>query len=491
MPDEPQSQPSIGNQSLPPGAPLLDPDAGLQPVPSRVISSWDLYFHDAVGEPISDLNLWLHLDGSELACKTNADGLVTGLPHSTEPVKLEVEKTDGSRKPIGQLQPIPGTEMVRVGSPKVRLETHSRVHELPKAGSGSPQKGLSLKDVWNYVKAHPKVLLSGDPYIVVALAATDKIAGAKPAKNSPPVPVLGQGNTKTIRNENNHPTVVVGLEEYTNNLKLGVNEEYRAAILAAAKRVNMPPQVLASVVNAECARDKTGKWVKDCKSKVSTATGMGQFLDGTWLGLATTQGNYLFDKAKELGYIEEKKIDKKNKKGVVVSSKSVWSVKVFSKGKLLDLRKDPETMLTMIGQYGLANLTSLKQAQHKYNQKEKKRELVDPALNIDGAGLSQVEIARLMYLCHFLGAGDARKFIRNTMSEERAKKIFNAQGLPEKEIKKYLKMNDNKYTKAFRDWWNSYNRQRIDPNVMFVVATKPEFDGRKLSEIVPLIGGTW
>jgi len=520
MPDDP-SQPTNPDPSPAPGAatqapvpgpasadsspglttPTSDPEP--DPGPLAIVSTWDLFIQDAAGHPIPGLNLWLTLDGKELGCTTDVDGLVAGLAHSTEPAKLEVEKTDGGRKLVGQVHPIPGTRQVRAGSPKVRVETHTRAHEVPPsapaaiapASSAPPpvaKKGVTLSEVWQYIQAHPRELLTWNPYKIMEDAAANPGTAAKPNTFvTPRVPALGQGNTIVTRNENGHPTVVVGMEDYDKNLKLGVNEEYRPAILASAKRVGLPPQVLASVVNAECARDRTGKWNKDCKSKVSSATGMGQFLDGTWLGLATTPGNYLFDKAKSLGYLEEKTVEKKNKQGKVISTKTTWAVKFFSKNDLLDLRKDPETMLTMIGQYGLTNLASLQKPQYRFNKETKKREIVDAALKIDGAGLNQVERARLMYLCHFLGAGDARKFIRNTMTENRSEKIFKAQGLPAKSIKTYLNINNNEYRKALRDWWNVYNSDKIDPNRIYVYTTKSEFDGKDLKNIIPTIGGTW
>ena len=205
---------------------------------------------------------------------------------------------------------------------------------------------------------------------------------------------------------------------------------------------------------------------------------MTQFLDATWVCEALRAGTYLNDKAKNEGWLSQdakgnwqfKKADGTfitgpGLQGKLTAKTMITSARTAADGnlqKLLDLREQAEYAIMAAVDYASHNLQCL----------------TDKGYDI--AGLNDTEKARIMYLCHHLGLGDAVHFIQNTIPEEDvftedkngkkrlkqngAKKLLTAQVGETKAVGyKNAKENNDNWTKAHRAWLSGFVNQHIDP----------------------------
>ncbi|HHW9082592.1 TPA: LysM peptidoglycan-binding domain-containing protein [Salmonella enterica] len=277
------------------------------------------------------------------------------------------------------------------------------------------------------------------------------------------------------------------------DLMLGKNVIYWNEIIRASERSGIIPQSIAAVIHSEAAKYRGGVWkptsvCKDSKKSTkentvykSSAAGMTQFLNGTWMTETLRDGTYLYEKATEQGLVADKPLLNKkgevvkNKKGEVVNekkfqvSKDNWkNLKELKKGRYitgitpypvhataevqqwLNLRFKPEYAIMAAVDYGVENLASLKKAGY----------------NIDG--LNDAEKAKLIYLTHHLGLSDAIHFIKNNITEDNAKKLLIAQVGDESAISKAQK--NGGYMKAHRKWLMDY----IDDNINLEIYFCPE-----------------
>lgn len=270
----------------------------------------------------------------------------------------------------------------------------------------------------------------------------------------------------------------------SHDLMLGKNVIYWNDIIRASERSGIIPQSIAAVIHAEAAKYRGGVWkpTSVCRDSVnstkqntiykSSAAGMTQFLNGTWMTETLREGTYLYEKASEQGVVADMPL--MNKKGEVVKNKKdeiIYEKKFqVSTGKWknldelkngryitgvtpypghatadvqqwLNLRFKPEYAIMAAVDYGIANLTSLKQAGY----------------NIDG--LNDAEKSKLIYLTHHLGLSDAKRFINNEITEGSAKKLLTAQVGKKSAISKAHK--NGGYMKAHRRWLMDY----IDDNI--------------------------
>lgn len=171
----------------------------------------------------------------------------------------------------------------------------------------------------------------------------------------------------------------------------GPNAGYAGYLSAAGRRTGMPPAALATIVHAEAAKDRDGRWLPYSRNPRSSAAGLGQFLSSTWCGEAARKGTWLNMVAEEQGWLG------KNGK-----------VKGAHRGDLLALRYNPEAAIQVTADYAAANLDGLRKA---------------------GAtiGDDAQSIAQAAYLGHHLGKGDAVRFIKGGLAPERAHILLNAQ----------------------------------------------------------------
>ncbi|WP_081629234.1 DUF2272 domain-containing protein [Methylopila sp. M107] len=216
-----------------------------------------------------------------------------------------------------------------------------------------------------------------------------------------------------------------GDEGVSTTLSLGVNEQYRAAILKAEERTGIDGAALAALIDAEAAKNNQSVWKADSKASTSSASGLTQFLDATWLAQATTAGSYLNETARWLGLVSA-------------------DDKVVGKSKLLKLRFDPEQSIVAAAEYGAANLKILAG-----------KGLLEPGLDDDGK-------AKLMYLAHHEGPGGAAKFLKNEISESKSASLLKTQVGQAKATALTAAAGSAK--KAYRAWLNGYIETKIVPS---------------------------
>lgn len=173
---------------------------------------------------------------------------------------------------------------------------------------------------------------------------------------------------------------------------LGPNQVYAPALRTAAARTGIPATALAAIVDAEAGKDSSGRWQTLSRNPRSSAAGLGQFLSRTWEGMAETQGTWLNALASANGWL--------GGNGQVLAS---------ARANILALRYDPTAAINGIADYARRNLDGLQRA----------------GVSIDGA---ESGTARLAYLAHHLGLGDAIRFLRHGgLDEHRARTLLHAQ----------------------------------------------------------------
>lgn len=268
------------------------------------------------------------------------------------------------------------------------------------------------------------------------------------------------------------------------DLMLGKNVIYWNQIIRASERSGITPQSIAAVISAEAAKYPGGIWkpTSICKDSAnstevitlykSSAAGMTQFLNGTWMTETLKEGTYLFEKASEQGLVADKPVmDKegeevKNKNNEVLHEKKfqispdIWKNLRELKSEhyitgvtpypshatseiqaWLNLRFNPEYAIMAAVDYGVANLAALKKDDY----------------NIDG--LNDAEKAKVIYLTHHLGLANAKKFINSEITEEAAWVLLKAQIGLKKTISKVKKHGGS--VKAHRLWLENYINNNI------------------------------
>lgn len=380
----------------------------------------------AAGNPIPDLKLAIEVGGNRTEHTTDSSGQIPALvvDDSNKDVKIFAEKSSGGWKKISELTVSHESTSATLQSPKVAVDSKSAVHEGP--------------------------------------AQTFKTD--KPAPTAP-------GKTEEKRSANGNPVQSVALEcPNKENLKLLANFKYRDIILAASKRSNICPQAIAAIMNAEAAtivvveqvpvinkkskmqevgkdgnpkfktkKTPTGEWDPHSASPNSSARGMTQFLDGSWIDQATIKGTFLCEYATSQGWMTETTITVKQGKkssekrvpafklanGEFVTARKGYSLaqtlncstylngrataKDANLQKLLDLRFKADFAIHTAVDYGLQNLKGLEDR------------------GIHTSALPDSEKAKMIYLTHHLGLGDAIEFIRRSMGPKKARHLYEQQ----------------------------------------------------------------
>nr|WP_267874739.1 LysM peptidoglycan-binding domain-containing protein [Massilia glaciei] len=417
-----------------------------------------LEFFDAANMPISGMNVAIHLDGKVEKYKTDANGKI---PHITSDektvVQVHVEKTNLDWKKISEIQLENEATFARLISPKIKLQSTMKVHNGP----------------------------------------------AQTARTDKPEPQAVATETLT-RSANGNPVHKIAMEcPNQENLKLGTNFKYRDIIIAAGKRSGFSPQAIAAIMNAEAAtltvieyipkiNKKTklpilgkdgkvlmkkllrndGEWDVNSASPASSARGMTQFLDGSWIAQAVIDGSFVNSRAKKEGWLTIRKIAVKQKKNsvekqviefkltdgnfVTATKKHTLAQVLIAKHltsratsndenlqKLLDLRYEAEYSIHAAVDYGTQNLDGLR----------------DKEFRIDD--LNDGDKAKLVYLTHHLGLGDGKSFINNTMGEATAKNLLITQ-IGDEAAAIRAANEGGEYVKAHRKWLFGFIDMKID-----------------------------
>jgi hypothetical protein len=172
---------------------------------------------------------------------------------------------------------------------------------------------------------------------------------------------------------------------------LGANERHRGALEKASARSGIPAASLASIIDAEAAKGAGGRWNVYSRNPRSSAAGLGQFISGTWVGMAEQAGTFLHTVAQRNGWL-------------CASGKLLPE----ARSKVLALRYDAEASIQTIADYSRCNLDSLKKC----------------GITV---GNSVEEISKTAYLAHYMGPRDAARFLRGQLDSGRARTLLAAQ----------------------------------------------------------------
>lgn len=207
---------------------------------------------------------------------------------------------------------------------------------------------------------------------------------------------------------------------------LGVNARYGASFAEAERRTGIPAPALAAIVNAEAAKNGDGSWNPLSRNTRSSAAGLGQFLSGTWAGMAETPGTALHQIASARGWLGEH-----------------GKVRHECKAALLALRYDGDTAIHAVADYAKGNLDRL----------EKSGIAVRDNVNT---------IARAAYLTHHLGLGDAKRFLQGGLVAERARTLLHAQ-IGTAQAEQRIAQAGNP-TSAHRQWLLAFIDRNVRPD---------------------------
>jgi YD repeat-containing protein len=229
-------------------------------------------------------------------------------------------------------------------------------------------------------------------------------------------------------------------DPYTaDNLDLGVNERFRDQILQASRESGLPPQTVAAIISAEAATiGRTGVWDVNSANGTTTARGLTQFLEGTWMTEAARTGSYLNGVAREGGYLD--------RRGRFIASK---------RADFLRLRFDAQHSISAATDYAKFNLAALRTS----GADGKTNLILDET---PGA------LAKYAYIAHHEGLGGARAYLQGTLQIPLS--TWNA-NVPSTERAGYLRRNNNDRNLAYRDYMNHYIDNRIDVRRFMVDAT--------------------
>lgn len=206
------------------------------------------------------------------------------------------------------------------------------------------------------------------------------------------------------------------------NLSLGANAQYRDAILEASNRTGMAPQTVAAIIDAEAAKSQ-GVWQANSRAGTSSATGLTQFLTGSWIGEATRPGSVLNQEAKALGLVGADN-------------------RVVDRAGLLAARNDPRLSILAGADYARHNVAALRDSGHV------------------PADASPAAIAKYAYIAHHEGLGGARGLIDGEMGYLRDG-TFEA-NVPSKQRGAYLDAAGGNEGAAYRGWISDYIDRNID-----------------------------
>ncbi|CAN7384916.1 LysM peptidoglycan-binding domain-containing protein [Trinickia sp. LjRoot230] len=417
-----------------------------------------LRFVDAIGNPIANLGTRVASALGEYRFTTDELGLLPPVQTAgkDDQPRVFVQKIEGGEKEVASLRLPPGTHQVTLRSPKQKLEFAMRRHHgLPDLNTHKPLK-------------------------------------------------LEHGQVSHNRDLGGNPVVNVGVEcPNKDNLRLGPNDKYRKCIIDAAKRAGIEPQAVAAIINAEAGKIRvpqtkqvyangkplknkdgtpktvkrlvsTGEWDPTSAANTSSARGLTQFLDGTWITMAATDGAFLNERAKSENWIITSPENKflfvlADKKPIPLNAvrlmKNVVARTQANDANiqaLLDLRNDPECAIHTAVDYANGNAKSIERSGYALQS------------------LNSTERAKVMYASHHLGLKDVLLFIQQNLPEERAERLLITQiGKVRAEI---IVNEHGSYVAAHRNWLNDFVEINIKPQ-LFSCDPSSMSPGRTLLEI--------
>ena len=210
--------------------------------------------------------------------------------------------------------------------------------------------------------------------------ATDPDEGLFPAlTRAPMAPIPGLPRAERAAAVSSPPPLLRG------------NGDYGPTLARAASRTGLPAAALAAVIDAEAGKRRDGSWDPAARNPRSSATGLGQFLDRTWIGEAERRGTHLHALASSRGWLDPR-----------------GRVRADVRDDLLALRADPATAIEAVADYAKAGLSRLESAGVKI-------------------GSDARQVASLAWLGHHLGPVEALRFVQGRIEPARAKLLLSAQ----------------------------------------------------------------
>ena len=426
-------------------------------------------FEDLINKPIPNLKIRIESATAVIYDSiTDSMGKIEKLIiNSEKEVRVLVLNAAGKIKEVANFLPIPGKTDIILSSPKVRIKGQSAaINGMP----GDIDKGTNKNNT---------------------------VSIGRDSKGNPSLQL-------------NHMCP----NRY--DLSLGKNIIYYEHIIAAAKRSGFIPQSIAALINAESAKYPGGVWKQDSlcfnSSKInaekkrrkglglepgndvfykSSAAGMTQFLNLTWIGEILRSETYLNEKAVAAGIVAEKpSLDKHGRERVrrdgtpILENKfqvspNVWknlyeikkssytsgitpypSLATQTIQNWLNLRFKAEYSIMAAVDYGLSNLAFLKKTGFKIDS------------------LNDAEKAKIIYLTHHLGLTDAIRFIQSSIAESSAKNLLIAQ-IGSVKAAAYASDNDNSYMNAHRQWLSNF----VNFNIVIDLYYCPEVSKEKTNDV--------
>lgn len=207
--------------------------------------------------------------------------------------------------------------------------------------------------------------------------------------------------------------------------RLGANARHAPTLERAAERTGIPATALAAIVNAEAAKNSTGQWNVYSRNSRSSAAGLGQFLSRTWEGMAETRGTWLNQTAQAKGWLDRS-----------------GQVRASARAELLQMRYNATASIETTADYARLNLKTLQRSGVTTGE--------DPSA-----------VARTAYLAHHLGAGDAIKYLKTGLTDERAGLLLRAQIGGGRAQQAIARTGDA--SAAHRAWLDNYVGSRVRP----------------------------
>lgn len=472
-----------------------------------------LLMRDGLDQPIHGLSMTLTLPTGETIDASTAELGNLSLPlqkGQAGEVKVAVKDIEGKTQPVCAIDLAKCKDVVIIRSPKVRVALPLRPHQQtpPLAQNSTPNPSPAAVKPAPASPATPWWVSNGAWSSAWSWLAEHLGGGAAPA-----APTQSAAAHRGLSQAGQPVTVVAGPEgPNPDNLRLGRNNVYRAAILDAAKRLGLIPQALCALIDCEAGKvtehipkvGPDGKQMKDKKGKLLTqpirelwnanagnaqsgAAGLTQFLGSTWLSHVLRPGFYIHTQSVANGWVRQEADAKGRKHWVFVLADGKTTSNPYAKRgsdnnvkKCLAMRMDPTWSINAAADYGNANLQLLTASGFKLS------------------GLNDMEKAKLMYLMHHEGEGCGPLFIRNKLSERkdgvggiaRQRQVFAMQLGPKglSESTKRISDADDDVEVAYRLWLSAYIDRNFSQSAKYFFS-KP-IAATKLTEILATIGGT-
>ncbi|WP_288364868.1 peptidoglycan DD-metalloendopeptidase family protein [uncultured Acinetobacter sp.] len=391
-------------------------------------------------KPILKATIQLDFDGKKII-KSTTNGIFydIGIEDHSKGLKVFFKNINGNFDLIADHKILPlGRKVLKLTSRKIKVE-----------GSHYVKEGLineTVSEIKNNLKRVGKPIVDGVSSVVESLSSKrnphqPQIVSSKEKKQLP------EERQEQKRTDAGNSTHIIAAQFTEDNFLLKpVNNKYRAYIISAAKRHGFTAHSLAAVIDAEAAKvKKTGEWNVNSKANSSSAAGLTQFLDGTWLTMCNDRSSLVGQYVKN-----NPKITKEQK---------------------LNLRFNAEMAIDAAAAYAVSNF---KTSGLPYQN------LTEPS-----------SMAKFAYLLHHEGATGGRHFVLNTLTPERAKKLlftqFGKNGA--KQAEQFLKRYQDDARAAYGAWLRSYIDGHI--NIYQYVVDKSKTSGINLSmeETIKLLKG--